>query len=59
MLLSTKEEVTSFLHKVLHPDLAGYRPDRVLGLFRTESQTGGGLMEKSGETEENVENAQW
>ncbi|KAM4711068.1 thioredoxin domain-containing protein 16 isoform 2-T2 [Anableps anableps] len=39
VLLSTKEEVTSFLQEVPHPDLAGHRPHRVLGLFRTESQT--------------------
>ncbi|MEQ2247607.1 hypothetical protein ILYODFUR_011027 [Ilyodon furcidens] len=40
VLLSTKEEVSSFLQEVPHPDLASYRPDRVLGLFKTESQTG-------------------
>ncbi|XP_014909298.1 thioredoxin domain-containing protein 16 isoform X1 [Poecilia latipinna] len=40
LLLSTNEEVTSFLQEVPHPDLAGYRPDKVLGLFRTESRTG-------------------
>ncbi|XP_023185203.1 thioredoxin domain-containing protein 16 isoform X2 [Xiphophorus maculatus] len=39
LLLSTNEEVTSFLQEVPHPDLAGYRPHKVLGLFRTESQT--------------------
>uniref|UniRef100_A0A096LWJ1 Thioredoxin domain containing 16 n=1 Tax=Poecilia formosa TaxID=48698 RepID=A0A096LWJ1_POEFO len=40
LLLSTNEEVTSFLQEVPHPDLAGFRPDKVLGLFRTESRTG-------------------
>lgn len=40
VLLSTKEEVTSFLHEAPHPYLIGYTPDRVLGLFRTQSQTG-------------------
>ncbi|XP_038151850.1 thioredoxin domain-containing protein 16 isoform X2 [Cyprinodon tularosa] len=40
VLLSTKEEVTSFLQESPHPDLAGYRPDRALGLFRTDSQSG-------------------
>ncbi|XP_054915546.1 thioredoxin domain-containing protein 16 isoform X2 [Poeciliopsis prolifica] len=37
LLLSTNEEVTSFLQEV--PDLASFRPHKVLGLFRTESQT--------------------
>ncbi|KAA8579536.1 hypothetical protein FQN60_006629 [Etheostoma spectabile] len=32
VLLSTQEEVTSFLQEVPHPELAGYTPDRVLGL---------------------------
>ncbi|XP_041834281.1 thioredoxin domain-containing protein 16 [Melanotaenia boesemani] len=40
VLLSTQEEVTSFLQEVPHPELAGYRPDRVLGLFKTPKQTG-------------------
>ncbi|XP_054479775.1 thioredoxin domain-containing protein 16 [Anoplopoma fimbria] len=38
-LLSTQEEVTSFL-QVPHPKLAGYKPDRVLGLFRTQADAG-------------------
>ena len=42
-LLSTKEEVMSFLQEVSHPDLAGYKPDRVLGLFKTQSHAGRGL----------------
>ncbi|XP_072230097.1 thioredoxin domain-containing protein 16 [Leuresthes tenuis] len=40
LLLSTQEEVTSFLQEVPHPELAGFRPDRVLGLFQTNTQTG-------------------
>ncbi|KAF1371668.1 hypothetical protein PFLUV_G00270840 [Perca fluviatilis] len=35
VLLSTQEEVTSFLQEVPHPVLAGYTPDRLLGLFET------------------------
>ncbi|XP_049918948.1 thioredoxin domain-containing protein 16 isoform X2 [Epinephelus moara] len=38
-LLSTQEEVTSFL-QVPHAELAGYKPGRVLGLFRTQTHTG-------------------
>ncbi|KAF3857385.1 hypothetical protein F7725_009244 [Dissostichus mawsoni] len=38
-LLSTKEEVTSFLQEVPHPELAGYHPDRVMGLFKTQLHT--------------------
>ncbi|XP_047432417.1 thioredoxin domain-containing protein 16 [Mugil cephalus] len=40
VLLSTNEEATSFLQEAPHAELAGYRPDRVLGLFRTHVQTG-------------------
>lgn len=40
VLLSTKEEVTSFLQEVPHPELAGYHPDRVMGLFKTQLHTG-------------------
>ncbi|XP_013865102.1 thioredoxin domain-containing protein 16 [Austrofundulus limnaeus] len=40
MLLSTQEEVTSFLQEAPHPELAGYRLDRILGLFRTSTETG-------------------
>uniref|UniRef100_A0A4W6DZL2 Thioredoxin domain containing 16 n=1 Tax=Lates calcarifer TaxID=8187 RepID=A0A4W6DZL2_LATCA len=39
-LLSTQEEVTSFLQEVPHPELAAYKPDRVLGLFKTQTHTG-------------------
>ncbi|KAM4602145.1 thioredoxin domain-containing protein 16 [Polymixia lowei] len=38
--LSTQEEVTSFLQTAPLPDLAGYRPDRVLGLFQSQSHAG-------------------
>jgi len=44
VLLSTKEEVTSFLQEVPHPELAGYKPDRVLGLFKTQKQAGVSLF---------------
>lgn len=40
MLLSTQKEVTSFIQEVAHPQLAGYKPDRVLGLFKTQTQAG-------------------
>ncbi|KAM4537639.1 thioredoxin domain-containing protein 16 isoform 1-T2 [Fundulus diaphanus] len=40
VLLSTEEEVTSFLQEAPHPDLANNRPDRILGLIRTASQPG-------------------
>ncbi|KAI9526035.1 hypothetical protein NQZ68_002583, partial [Dissostichus eleginoides] len=43
-LLSTKEEVTSFLQEVPHPELAGYHPDRVMGLFKTQLHTGVSLF---------------
>ncbi|XP_027147452.1 thioredoxin domain-containing protein 16 isoform X1 [Larimichthys crocea] len=36
-LLSTQEEVTSFLQEV---PLPGYKPDRVLGVFETQTHTG-------------------
>lgn len=39
-LLSTQEEVMSFLQEVPHPELAGDKPDRVLGLFNTPSHAG-------------------
>ncbi|KAI3366068.1 hypothetical protein L3Q82_009884, partial [Scortum barcoo] len=42
--LSTQEEVTSFLWEVPHPELAGYKPDRVLGLFKTQTQAGVSLF---------------
>ncbi|XP_042261401.1 thioredoxin domain-containing protein 16 isoform X1 [Thunnus maccoyii] len=35
--LSTLEEVTSFLQEVPCPELTGYKPDRVLGLFKTHT----------------------
>ncbi|XP_075950732.1 thioredoxin domain-containing protein 16 isoform X1 [Anarhichas minor] len=35
--LSTQEEVTSFLQEVPLPGLAGYKPDRALGLFKTQA----------------------
>ncbi|KAI4831341.1 hypothetical protein KUCAC02_000888 [Chaenocephalus aceratus] len=44
VLLSTKEEVTSFLQEVPHPELAGYHPDRVMGLFKTQLHTGVSLF---------------
>ncbi|XP_071782536.2 thioredoxin domain-containing protein 16 [Centroberyx gerrardi] len=40
VLLSAQEEVASFLQEVPLPDLAGYRPDRVLGLFKTHTHPG-------------------
>ncbi|KAL6115481.1 txndc16 [Pungitius sinensis] len=40
VLLSTQEEVTSFLLEGPPPGLAGYRPDRALGLFETLSDAG-------------------
>lgn len=43
VLLSTQEEVTSFLQEVAHPELAGYKPDRVLGLFKTQTHAGSKL----------------
>ncbi|XP_051915164.1 thioredoxin domain-containing protein 16 isoform X2 [Hippocampus zosterae] len=33
-VLSTQQEVTSFLHGTPHPELAGYIPDKIVGLFR-------------------------
>uniref|UniRef100_A0AAQ5YSA6 Thioredoxin domain-containing protein n=2 Tax=Amphiprion ocellaris TaxID=80972 RepID=A0AAQ5YSA6_AMPOC len=39
-LLSTEDEVTSFLQEVPHAELTGYKPDRVVGLFKTHTQTG-------------------
>ncbi|XP_061539352.1 thioredoxin domain-containing protein 16 isoform X3 [Phycodurus eques] len=39
-LLSTHQEVTSFLHGAPHPELTGYYPDRVVGLFRTHTHSG-------------------
>ncbi|XP_062270401.1 thioredoxin domain-containing protein 16 [Scomber scombrus] len=38
--LSTLEEVTSFLQEVPYPELAGYNPDKVLGLFKTHTHAG-------------------
>lgn len=38
--LSTEEEVTSFLQEVPHPELAGYKCDRALGLFKTKAHAG-------------------
>nr|XP_020447657.1 thioredoxin domain-containing protein 16 isoform X2 [Monopterus albus] len=40
VLLSTQEEVTSFLQEVPHPELAGYKLDRVLGLFKAQTHAG-------------------
>ncbi|XP_061693151.1 thioredoxin domain-containing protein 16 isoform X2 [Syngnathoides biaculeatus] len=39
-LLSTHQDVTSFLHGGPHPELAGYHPDRVVGLFRRLTHSG-------------------
>ncbi|XP_017292811.1 thioredoxin domain-containing protein 16 [Kryptolebias marmoratus] len=44
LLLSTQEEVTSFLQEAPPPELAGYRPDRILGLFRTRTETGSSVF---------------
>uniref|UniRef100_UPI0037E7B100 thioredoxin domain-containing protein 16 n=1 Tax=Semicossyphus pulcher TaxID=241346 RepID=UPI0037E7B100 len=44
VLLSTQKEVTSFLQEVPHPELAGYKPDRVLGLFQTQTDAGVSLF---------------
>ncbi|KAM7375344.1 hypothetical protein PAMA_014445 [Pampus argenteus] len=38
--LSTPEDVTSFLQEVPYTALAGYKPDRVLGLFKTHTDAG-------------------
>ncbi|XP_039998342.1 thioredoxin domain-containing protein 16 [Xiphias gladius] len=38
--LSTQDEVILFLQEVPHPELAGYKPDRVLGLFKTKTHAG-------------------
>ncbi|XP_034533835.1 thioredoxin domain-containing protein 16 isoform X2 [Notolabrus celidotus] len=43
-LLSTPQEVTSFLQEVPHPDLTGYKPNRVLGLFKTQTDSGVSLF---------------
>ncbi|XP_054620798.1 thioredoxin domain-containing protein 16 isoform X2 [Dunckerocampus dactyliophorus] len=40
-VLSTPQEVTSFLHGVPHPALAGSTPHRMLGLFSTRSSSAG------------------
>ncbi|XP_008299682.1 thioredoxin domain-containing protein 16 isoform X2 [Stegastes partitus] len=40
LLLSTQDDVTSFLQDVSHPELTGYKPDRVVGLFKTHTPTG-------------------
>ncbi|XP_070786853.1 thioredoxin domain-containing protein 16 [Enoplosus armatus] len=40
VLLSTQEEVTSFLQEVPQPEFEGYKPDRVLGLFKTQTHAG-------------------
>ncbi|XP_044044135.1 thioredoxin domain-containing protein 16 isoform X1 [Siniperca chuatsi] len=40
VLLSTQEDVTSYFQEVPPPELAGYKPDRVLGLFKTQTQAG-------------------
>ncbi|XP_026157574.1 thioredoxin domain-containing protein 16 isoform X2 [Mastacembelus armatus] len=40
VLMSTQEEVTAFLQEVPHRELAGYRPDRALGLFKTPTHAG-------------------
>ncbi|XP_041637424.1 thioredoxin domain-containing protein 16 isoform X2 [Cheilinus undulatus] len=42
--LSTPKEVTSFLQEVPHPELVGYQPERVLGLFETQTDTGVSLF---------------
>uniref|UniRef100_A0A1A8JD98 Thioredoxin domain containing 16 n=3 Tax=Nothobranchius kuhntae TaxID=321403 RepID=A0A1A8JD98_NOTKU len=44
LLLSTQEEVTSFLQEVPHPELSGYRLDRILGLFRTHPEPGSSVF---------------
>ncbi|XP_037552257.1 thioredoxin domain-containing protein 16 [Nematolebias whitei] len=40
LLLSTREEASSFLQEVPHSELVGYRLDRILGLFRTQTEPG-------------------
>ncbi|KAF3706348.1 Thioredoxin domain-containing protein 16 Precursor [Channa argus] len=47
VLLFTQEEVTSFLQDMSHPKLAGYKPDRVLGLFETQSDPGLSVFTKA------------
>lgn len=38
VLLSTQEEVTSFLQEVPQPELTDHKPHRVLGLFQSQTQ---------------------
>ncbi|XP_042369210.1 thioredoxin domain-containing protein 16 [Plectropomus leopardus] len=40
VLLSTREEAISFLQEAPRPDLAVYKLDRVLGLFKTQTHAG-------------------
>ncbi|KAM6957953.1 thioredoxin domain-containing protein 16 [Tautogolabrus adspersus] len=44
VLLSAQKEVTSFLQEGPHPELAGHKPDRVLGLFETQTDAGVSLF---------------
>nr|XP_019960168.1 PREDICTED: thioredoxin domain-containing protein 16-like [Paralichthys olivaceus] len=49
-LLSTEEEVTSFLQGEPHPELAGYKPDRVLGLFKSQTHAGAPVFTEAAES---------
>ncbi|XP_068165175.1 thioredoxin domain-containing protein 16 [Antennarius striatus] len=44
VLLSTQEELSSFLQEVPSPELAFHNPNRVVGLFKTKSHTGVSLF---------------
>ncbi|XP_061128390.1 thioredoxin domain-containing protein 16 isoform X1 [Syngnathus typhle] len=40
-ILSTQQEVTSFLHVTPHHELAGFIPDRIVGLFSSHAHAAG------------------
>ncbi|KAM6893500.1 thioredoxin domain-containing protein 16 [Xenentodon cancila] len=48
--LTTREDVKSFTQDAAHAELAGYRPDRVLGLFKTHAQTGVSVFTEAAES---------
>ncbi|XP_068612412.1 thioredoxin domain-containing protein 16 [Brachionichthys hirsutus] len=50
VLLSTQEELTSFLQEVPSPELARHKPERVVGLFETQSHTGVSLFNEAAES---------
>ncbi|XP_062237025.1 thioredoxin domain-containing protein 16 [Platichthys flesus] len=49
-LLTTEEEVASFLQRVPHPELAGYKPNRVLGLFQSPTHAGAPVFTEAAES---------